>query len=69
MSKPQEPTLLRKLRVKSGMTQADVASKAGISEVAVSFIERGITTKPRMVTAQILEGLFGKRINTLLKPA
>ena len=44
---------LRELRIRRAMTQKDLASKAGIAEVTLSAIERGVEL-PSMRTARAL---------------
>ncbi|MFC6162056.1 helix-turn-helix domain-containing protein [Kribbella jiaozuonensis] len=42
--------LLRTFRTRSGLTQAALAEKAGLSEQAISVLERGTRSRPRMDT-------------------
>jgi transcriptional regulator with XRE-family HTH domain len=46
--------LLRKYRVETGMTQAGLAEKAGLSEQAISLLERGTRRRPRAETIRAL---------------
>lgn len=41
-----EPSELRSLRQKAGLSQADMAAKIGLSRVQVSRIERGVSSTP-----------------------
>ncbi|MFI5696979.1 ATP-binding protein [Kribbella sp. NPDC051586] len=52
-SAPPMPTLselLRTFRTRAGLTQAALAEKAGLSEQAISVLERGTRSRPRMDT-------------------
>jgi transcriptional regulator with XRE-family HTH domain/tetratricopeptide (TPR) repeat protein len=46
--------LLRKYRVAAGLTQAGLAEKAGLSEQAISLLERGTRRRPRVDTIEAL---------------
>ncbi|MEV0289005.1 helix-turn-helix domain-containing protein [Kribbella sp. NPDC050820] len=46
--------LLRKYRARAGLTQAALAEKAGLSEQAISVIERGTRSRPRVATIRVL---------------
>jgi non-specific serine/threonine protein kinase len=48
--------LLRRHRRTAGLTQADLAGRAGISERAVSDLERGVGRVPRRDTVEMLAG-------------
>src|SRR5690242_16074165 len=48
--------LLRRFRVAAGLTQEELAERAGISTRAISDLERGLYKAPRRDTAQLLEG-------------
>ncbi|MEU0095660.1 tetratricopeptide repeat protein [Kribbella sp. NPDC006257] len=52
-------TLLRKYRAAAGLTQAALAGKAGLSEQAVSMLERGSRRRPRIETIQALGTALG----------
>ena len=57
MSGSAAPTLselLRTFRVRAGLTQAALAEKAGLSEQAISVLERGTRTRPRIDTIRSL---------------
>jgi transcriptional regulator with XRE-family HTH domain len=49
-------TLLRRHRRTAGLTQADLAERAGVSERAISDLERGIGRVPRRDTVDLLAG-------------
>jgi transcriptional regulator with XRE-family HTH domain/tetratricopeptide (TPR) repeat protein len=46
--------LLRSLRARAGLTQAALAEKAGLSEQAISVLERGTRSRPRLDTVRAL---------------
>src|SRR5689334_12512552 len=46
--------LLRKYRGRAGLTQAALAAKAGLSDQAISVLERGTRTRPRIDTVRAL---------------
>src|ERR1700735_872593 len=46
--------LLRELRTRARLTQEELADVAGISERAVSGLERGVTTTPQKETVRLL---------------
>ncbi|MGW7683787.1 NB-ARC domain-containing protein [Kribbella sp. NPDC054772] len=46
--------LLRTFRTRAGLTQAALAEKAGLSEQAISVLERGTRSRPRMDTIRSL---------------
>jgi tetratricopeptide (TPR) repeat protein/transcriptional regulator with XRE-family HTH domain len=48
--------LLRKHRVAAGLTQARLAEEAGLSEQAISLLERGTRRRPRLETVEALTG-------------
>jgi tetratricopeptide (TPR) repeat protein/transcriptional regulator with XRE-family HTH domain len=64
--------LLRKHRAAAGLTQAAVAEKAGLSEQAVSALERGSRRRPRIETIEALGtalGLNGAAVEALANAA
>ncbi|HWD78616.1 MAG TPA: tetratricopeptide repeat protein [Kribbella sp.] len=57
MSQPAAPTLselLRTFRIRAGLTQAALAERAGLSEQAISVLERGTRSRPRADTVRAL---------------
>ncbi|HEV2238894.1 MAG TPA: helix-turn-helix transcriptional regulator, partial [Ktedonobacterales bacterium] len=46
--------LLRRLRRARGLTQEELAERAGLSLSAVSYLERGLTQSPHTDTVQLL---------------
>jgi tetratricopeptide (TPR) repeat protein/transcriptional regulator with XRE-family HTH domain len=51
--------LLRGFRARAGLTQAALAEKAGLSEQAISVLERGTRSRPRMDTIRSLTAALG----------
>jgi tetratricopeptide (TPR) repeat protein/transcriptional regulator with XRE-family HTH domain len=51
--------LLRRYRTRAGLTQAALADEAGLSEQAISVLERGTRSRPRTDTVRALTGVLG----------
>ncbi|TDO63929.1 transcriptional regulator with XRE-family HTH domain [Kribbella sp. VKM Ac-2571] len=51
---PTLSELLRTFRIRAGLTQAALAEKAGLSEQAISVLERGTRSRPRIDTVRSL---------------
>jgi transcriptional regulator with XRE-family HTH domain len=51
--------LLRRYRTRAGLTQAALAGKAGLSEQAISVLERGTRSRPRVDTVRVLTAALG----------
>ncbi|WP_328327371.1 helix-turn-helix domain-containing protein [Kribbella sp. NBC_00382] len=51
--------LLREYRAAAGMTQAGLAEKAGLSEQAISLLERGTRRRPRVDTIEAIGAALG----------
>jgi tetratricopeptide (TPR) repeat protein/transcriptional regulator with XRE-family HTH domain len=51
--------LLRRYRIRAGLTQAALAEKAGLSEQAISVLERGTRSRPRIDTVRALTAVLG----------
>lgn len=51
--------LLRRYRARAGLTQAALAAKAGLSEQAISVLERGTRSRPRHDTVRALTSVLG----------
>jgi transcriptional regulator with XRE-family HTH domain/tetratricopeptide (TPR) repeat protein len=51
--------LLRRYRARAGLTQAALAEKAGLSEQAISVLERGTRSRPRVDTVRALTAVLG----------
>ncbi|GAA0926346.1 hypothetical protein GCM10009554_06520 [Kribbella koreensis] len=66
--------LLREYRVAAGLTQAGLAEKAGLSEQAISLLERGTRRRPRVDTIEALGVALGlnaeqaERLMNVAKP-
>jgi transcriptional regulator with XRE-family HTH domain/tetratricopeptide (TPR) repeat protein len=54
LSTPSLSEVLRAFRARAGLTQAALAEKAGLSEQAISVLERGTRSRPRMDTIRSL---------------
>jgi transcriptional regulator with XRE-family HTH domain/tetratricopeptide (TPR) repeat protein len=54
LSTPSLSELLRSFRARAGLTQAALAEKAGLSEQAISVLERGTRSRPRADTVRAL---------------
>jgi transcriptional regulator with XRE-family HTH domain/tetratricopeptide (TPR) repeat protein len=62
VSEPAAPTLselLRTFRTRAGLTQAALAELAGLSEQAISVLERGTRSRPRVDTVRSLIAALG----------
>ncbi len=51
---------LREQRKKANLTQEQLAEKAGISQLTISFIETGKTESPQKATVETIEKVLGK---------
>lgn len=62
-TQPHEPSLIgrevRQARLDQGLTQRQLADKAGISAMAVRKVESGITRQPQSRTMEALERALG----------
>src|SRR5690349_16156727 len=54
VSGPDFAALLRRYRRRSGLTQEELAERAGLSRAAVSLLERGSTQAPQKATVDML---------------
>ena len=54
MDGPDFASLLRRYRRRSGLTQEELAERAGLSAASVSLLERGITLAPQRATVSML---------------
>ena len=54
MDSPDFASLLRRYRRRSGLTQEELAERAGLSAASVSLLERGITLAPQRATVSML---------------
>jgi len=58
---------LREQRAKHNLTQAELAEKAGISLLTISFIETGKTQSPQKATISAIEKALGRGLPTEVK--
>jgi len=58
---------LREQRAKHNLTQAELAEKAGISQLTISFIETGKTQSPQKATISAIEKALGRGLPTEVK--
>jgi transcriptional regulator with XRE-family HTH domain len=61
-------TTVKRLRIASGMTQQDLAVKAGLSIAAVSQIEQGTNNDPRATTLRKLAAALGVTVDAIVNP-
>jgi transcriptional regulator with XRE-family HTH domain len=59
MNQPNLGQLVRDLRRAAGLTQEDLAARAGLSTRAISDLERGVNHSPRQTTVQLLAAALG----------
>jgi len=59
MNQPSLGKLVRDLRRAAGLTQEELASRAGLSTRAISDLERGVNHTPRPTTVQLLAAGLG----------
>ena len=60
---------IRELRYRRGLTQAQLAYKAGVGEKTLKRVESGHTEVPRPATLAALAGALGVAVAALLEPA
>jgi transcriptional regulator with XRE-family HTH domain len=51
--------LLRRHRLAAGLTQGELAARAGLSARTVSDLERGVKSRPHLHTVQLLAAALG----------
>ena len=61
--------MIKELRQKLGMTQTELARKAGIKQGVLSYIENGKTKNPRIDTMQAIAAALGVPVERLMKKA
>ena len=59
-------TRLRRLRTAAGLTQQDLASQAGLSMSAVTQMELGKRSDPKLSTLRALAGVLGVSVVELI---
>jgi putative transcriptional regulator len=57
------PTL-KEVRLEAGLTQAELAQRAGVSASTIHFLERG-AGQPRWETYQALKQVLGEALDTV----
>ena len=60
-----EPDKLRRLRLKAGWTQAELARRAGLHRIEVVRLESG-QRNPRLATLEALASALGRALTSLL---
>lgn len=61
--------MIKELRQKLGMTQTELAKRAGIKQGVLSYIENGKTKNPRIDTMQAIAAALGVPVERLMKKA
>src|SRR5690348_7989761 len=59
LNPPNLGQLVRELRRAAGLTQEELAARAGLSTRAISDLERGVNHTPRPTTVQLLVAALG----------
>jgi transcriptional regulator with XRE-family HTH domain len=58
---------LRRERRRAGLTQEELAKKAGVGTVTIRRIETGMIEEPRVATLRKLAGVLGVQVRDLLE--
>ena len=61
--------MLRELRIKRGISQNELARRAGVKQSVISYIENGRTKHPRIDTLTAIAAVLGVSVDTLVKKA
>ena len=61
--------LIREIRMKQGLSQNELAKRAGIRQGVLSYIESGRTKNPRIDTLAAIAKALGVPVDKLLKKA
>ena len=61
--------MLRELRIKRGISQNELARRAGVKQSVISYIENGRTKHPRIDTLTALAEVLGVSVEKLVKKA
>ena len=61
--------MIKELRVKRGLTQSELARRAGIRQGVLSYIESGRTKHPRIDTLSAIAAALGVSVDRLMKKA
>lgn len=59
--------MIKQLRRKLGLTQTELARRAGIKQGVLSYIENGRTKHPRVDTLAAIAAALGVRIEDLME--
>jgi len=69
MAEPRLEVRLKAVRIEAGLTQAELAERAGVSRKTVNTVENGVFTPSVLVALSLaraldttVEGLFGLRV-------
>ena len=61
--------MIRELRKRRGMTQTELARRAGVKQGVISYIESGKTKHPRIDTLIAIAAVLGVSVEELTKKA
>ena len=61
--------MIRELRKRRGMTQTELARRAGVKQGVISYIESGKTKHPRIDTLIAIAAALGVSVEELTKKA
>ena len=61
--------MIKRLRRRLGITQSELARRAGIRQGVLSYIENGRTKHPRIDTLAAIANALGVTVDELLKKA
>ena len=61
--------MIRELRKKRGISQNELARRAGVKQSVISYIENGRTKHPRIDTLTAIAAVLGVSVDTLVKKA
>ena len=61
--------MIRELRRKKGLSQMELARRAGVKQSVISYIESGRTKHPRIDTLAAIADVLGVSIEKLMRKA
>ena len=61
--------MIRELLKKRGISQNELARRAGVKQSVISYIENGRTKHPRIDTLTAIAAVLGVSVDTLVKKA
>ncbi len=67
MSPVEFAKTLRALREAKGLTQTDLAERAGLHRVYITKLETGVETNPTLATLEALAKALGVRVSRLVE--